>query len=428
MKYNKSLKLLNSAKSIIPTASQTYSKSYRYYCEGAAPVYLDYGKGSHVWDVDGNEFVDFVLALGAVTLGYNQPEINTAINRQLKKGISFSQPHPLEVELAEKLVEIIPCAEMVRFLKNGSDATTAAIRLARAYTGRETVACCGYHGFHDWYIASTMNNGGIPKVVCDLVEKFEYNNIDSLTALFKRYPEQIAAIIMEPVILDPPEKDFLHKVKDIASTNGSVLIFDEVLTGFRVSLGGAQELYNIVPDIAAFGKGIANGMPLSFVTGKQDIMCLIDEDVFISTTFGGETLSLAAALATISVLEREEYVRYIWSLGGKWLKEVSELIKKKGLSSIMRTAGLAPHSGVIFNDAEGVLASDWLSLYQQELLAEGILSIGINNYCLDHTSEDLEKYFYAIEKALDKIVLAMGKGEVNSFLLGEKIKPIFKRN
>ncbi len=427
MKFDNSVKLLNLAKSVIPTASQTYSKSYRYYCEGMAPAFLDYGKGSHVWDIDGNKFVDFVLALGPVILGYNHPAVNAAINKQLKKGISFPQPHPLEVELAEKLVQIIPCAQMVRFLKNGSDATAAAIRLARAYTGRDMIACCGYHGFHDWFIGSTTNNRGVPQAVCDLTKTFEYNNLDSLQSLFQQYPGQIAAVIMEPVALEPPHDNFLQKVKDLTGANGSILIFDETITGFRLSLGGAQELYGVTPDMATFGKGMANGMPLSVVAGRKEIMTLIDEGVFISTTFGGETLSLAAAIATISILEKEESYPHTWSLGERWLKEVNSLVNKKKLSSIVKTAGLAPHSGVIFNDFNGIQRTDLLSLYQQEIMAHGVLSIGINNYCLAHNSEDLDKYISAVDKALDKVVLALENGDVDTFLKGGKIQPIFKR-
>lgn len=428
MTFDNSLKLLNRAKSIIPSASQTYSKSYRYYCEGVAPAFLDYGEGSHVWDVDGNEFIDFVLALGPVILGYNHPGVNDAIGRQLSKGISFSQPHPLEVELAEKLVDIIPCAEMVRFVKNGSDATTAAIRLARAYTGREMIACCGYHGYHDWYIGATINNKGVPKAVCDLIKTFKYNNLDSLQNLFNENPEQIAAVIMEPVVLKPPRDNFLQKVKDLTHANGSILIFDEVITGFRLSLGGAQKLYNVIPDMATFGKGIANGMPLSVIAGHREIMRLIDEGVFISTTFGGETLSLAATLATISILEQKESYPHLWSLGDKWLKEAGSLINKKGLLTIMSISGIAPHSGIVFNDFNGIQAADWLSLYQQELISKGILTIGINNYCLAHTEKDIEFFTTALDDVLNKLVVAKQENKVVPFLKGGRIKPIFKRS
>ena len=428
MKLDNSLSWLKRAKNVIPSASQTYSKSFRYFCEGQAPAFLDRGEGAHIWDVDGNEFIDFVLGLGPVSVGYNHPKINQVIKDQLKKGISFSQPHPLEVELAEKLVEIIPCAEMVRFVKNGSDATAAAIRLARAFTGCEMIAYCGYHGFHDWFIGATSNNQGVPKAVCNLIKPFEYNNLDSLKTVFEQYDGEIAAVIMEPVGLVLPQDNFLHKVKKLARENGSVLIFDEVVTGFRLSLGGAQEFYNVTPDLATFGKGMANGMPLSAVVGCRDIMRLLDEGTFVSLTFGGETLSLAAALETISIFEQKESCKHLWRLGEKWLKEVSSLIDEKNLSSVVNTAGLAPHSGIVFKEFNGNSALDWLSLYQQEMIKQGILTLGINNYCLDHSEEDIEKCIMAVDKALDKISMAADDGKVDPFLKGGKIHPIFERN
>ena len=428
MDFTNSKIYLQKAVTLIPSASQTYSKSYRYYCEGAAPAFLDRGEGARVCDVDGNEFIDFVLALGPVTLGYNNPGVNTAIKNQLEKGISFSQPHHLEIELAEKLADIIPCAEMVKFVKNGSDATAAAVRLERAYTERDMIACCGYHGFHDWFIGSTIKNRGVPEAVCNLVKTFEYNNPDSLQKLFEQYPGQIAGVIMEPIVLDPPQDDFLQKVKELTHANGSVLIFDEIITGFRLSSGGAQKLYNVIPDLAAFGKGIANGMPLSVVAGQKKIMRLIDEGVFVSTTFGGETLSLAAALATISILEQKEGYSHMWNLGEKWLKEADELINKKGLSSVMRTAGLAPHSGVVFSGFNEIPASDWLSLYQQELILKGILTVGINNYCLAHSEKDIEVFIKALDSVLDTLVMAKQTKNVVSLLKGGRIMPIFKRN
>lgn len=428
MKFDNSLKFLNRAKSIIPSASQTYSKSYKYYCEGVSPAFLDHGKGSRAWDVDGNEFIDFVLALGSVTVGYNNSDINIAIKEQLKNGISFSMAHPLEVKLAEKLIEVIPCAEMVRFVKNGSDATSAAIRLARAYTGREMIACCGYHGFQDWFIGSTTNNRGVPEGVRKLTKTFQYNNLDSIENVFNQYHGKIAALIMEPISLEAPEDNFLQKVKELAHKNGSLLIFDEVITGFRLSLGGAQAYFGVTPDLCSIGKGMANGMPLSAVTGSREIMKLIDEGVFISMTFGGETLSLAAALATISLLERDGSYSHLWSLGEKWLQGVEELIREKELSAIMRITGLAPHSGVAFSDYNEIKSVDWLSLYQQELISQGILTLGINNYCLAHTEDDVEKYINSVEKVLNKLSQVREIGSVEPFLKGNRIRPVFKRN
>jgi len=428
MRFEESTRWLDRAKAVIPSASQTYSKSYKYYCEGAAPAFLSRAEGAHVWDVDGNEFVDFVMALGAVTLGYRNREVDAALRSQLEKGISFSQSHFLEVELAEKLVDIIPCAEMVRFLKNGSDATAAAVRLARAYTEREMIACCGYHGFQDWYIGTTVNHRGVPEAVRKLTKTFQYNDLASLERVFEQYPGQVAGVIMEPVALQPPRENFLHKARELTHENGALFIFDEVVTGFRLALGGAQAYFGVTPDMASFGKGVANGMPLSFLAGPRDVMKLIDQGVFISATYGGETLSLVAALTTIGILEGPESFPRLWSMGEKWGRAVRELIDEKNLSSVMEVAGLAPHCGVVFKDFQGVPSTDYLSVYQQELIQEGVLTVGINNFCLAHSEKDVDQYISAVNESTNTLLKVVETGNAAPFLKGGKISPIFKRN
>ena len=221
--YTKSQALLARARKVTPLGSQTYSKSVRYFCEGAAPAFLDRGQGSHVWDVDGNEFVDFMCALGPVTVGYNDPQVNAAVMAQLQKGISFSMATELEVELAEALTRIVPCAEMVRFVKNGSDATSSAIRLARAFTGRDLVAVCGYHGMQDWYIGSTTNRRGIPADVCALTKTFVYNDLGSLKQLLAEYPDQFAAVILEPIQADGPAAGYLDSLREQTRAAGALL-------------------------------------------------------------------------------------------------------------------------------------------------------------------------------------------------------------
>lgn len=301
--YKKSNELLKRAIEVTPLGAQTYSKSYRYYCQGDSPAFIERGEGCYLYDVDGNKFIDFVCALGPITIGYNIEEVNNAVKEQLEKGISFSLQAEVEVELAEKVIDIIPCAEMVRFVKNGGDATTSAIRLARAFTGKDLVALSGYHGMHDWSIGSTENNKGIPKEISDLTKTFEYNNIESLEELFKEYPNQIAAVILEPIQANGPKDNFLQKVKGLAHENGAVLIFDEVVSGFRYALGGASEYYDVIPDMAAFGKGMGNGLPISAVAGKKEIMKQIEDGIFVSTTFGGEALSMAGSIAALKILE-----------------------------------------------------------------------------------------------------------------------------
>ena len=427
-KYKKSIELLEKAKKVTPLGAQTFSKSYRYFCEGNAPVFIDRGDGCYVWDIDENKYIDFICALGAVTVGYNNKKVNEAVLRQLQKGISFSQSTRLEVDLAEKLSQIISCAEMVRFVKNGSDATSAAVRLARAYTGKDIILACGYHGMQDWYIGSTVNNKGVPQQVCDLTKTFQYNNINSLKELFSSYPGQIAAVILEPIQGNGPINVFLQELKDLTHKNGAILIFDEVVSGFRYALGGASELYNIVPDMAAFGKGMGNGLPLSVVTGRTDIMNLIEEGVFVSTTFGGEALSLAGALETIKILEQPGVYKKIWSLGNKMLEGLKKLIGYYMLEDVISVSGLAPHGGVIFEGAGSLDYLDINSVYQQKLIEKGILSLGINNINLSHTEKEIDIFLDAAEEAIRDVKTAVELNTVEGILKGGKVDPIFKRN
>lgn len=427
-KYKKSIELLKKAKRVTPLGAQTYSKSYRYFCEGNAPSFVEKGKGSHLWDIDGNEYIDFICALGPITIGYNDERINEVIIKQMEKGIVFSQPSPVSIELAEKLIEIIPCAEMVRFVKNGSDATAAAVRLARAYTGRELIAVCGYHGMQDWYIGSTVNNKGIPKSVCELSKSFEYNNIESLKMLFEKYPNKIAGVILEPIRGNGPMKGYLQQVKDLTHKNGAVLIFDEVVSGFRYALGGASELYNVIPDIATVGKGMANGMSISAVVGKKELLDMISKGVFISTTFGGEVLSMAAAIQTIDILKKENAYEKFWHLGNLILKGLKDLIRKYNMGKVLTVSGLAPHCGLLFDGIGDLSYLDINSVYQQKMIEERILSVGINNINLSHTENEIRKFLYASEKAVLDIRKTIDNNSLSGILKGGKVDPIFKRN
>jgi len=426
--FKKSQNMLKRALRVTPSGSQTYSKSSKYLSGPHTPYFMDHGKGSHVWDLDGNEFIDFILGLGPITVGYNDPEVNAAVLAQLRKGITFSQANALEVELAEKLVDIIPCAEMVRFVKNGGDATTAAVRLARAYTGRDIIAACGYHGMQDWYIGSTVLNRGIPKSVRDLTKIFEYNNISSLEKIFDKHHDKVAAVILEPAQGEPPKDNFLTNVKSLCRKNGAVLIFDEVVSGFRIALGGAQEYYKVTPDIAAIGKGMGNGLPISAVAGRKEILKLIEEGIFISTTFGGEALSLAGSLKTIEILERPGSFEKIWKLSTRLSEESMNLAREKGLLDIISMFGLPPHSGFIFKSIGKLSNLDILAIYQQRLIMNGILTVGINNFCLATTMKDIDKHLEAIDQALDDIKKAVGNDSIKGILKGKGITPIFKRN
>ena len=427
-KYEKSNELLKRAVEVTPLGAQTYSKSYRYYCQGDSPAFIDRGEGCYLYDVDGNKFIDFVCALGPITIGYNVKEINDAVKAQLDKGISFSLQAEVEVDLAEKIIEIIPCAEMVRFVKNGGDATTAAIRLARAYSGRDLVALSGYHGMHDWSIGSTENNKGIPKDISNLTKTFEYNNIKSLEELFNQYPNEIGAVILEPIQANGPKDDFLQNVKELTHENGAVLIFDEVVSGFRYALGGASELYDVVPDMAAFGKGMGNGLPISAVAGKKEIMKQIEEGIFVSTTFGGEALSMAGSLAALDILEKPGTYEYIWNLGTILKEGLENLIDEYELNDVVLVSGLSPHCGVEFEDVGGLDYLDINSIYSQAMIHNGIITVGINNINLSHTEDEINAYLVAAEEAMVNIKKAIEQDSTEGILVGKKVDPVFKRN
>lgn len=410
------------AETLIPAGTQTLSKGPTQFVKGIAPKYILRGEGSHVWDVDGNEYIDFPMALGAVILGHNYPRVVDAIKTQLRDGISFTLMHPLEVELAELLVEIIPCAEMVRFGKNGSDATAGAIRAARAYTGREKVAHCGYHGWQDWYIGCTTRNRGVPQGCIDLQFAFEYNDIDSLKRIFIENPGEIAAVIMEPIGAILPEDNFLAKVRDLAHDHGAVFIFDEVATGFRFSLGGAQEYFDVIPDIACFGKAMGNGMPISAIVGKREYMQVFD-DVFFSFTFGGECLSLAGSIATINEMREKNVIAHLWELGRRLQDGYNRLAADMGMIEHTECIGLAPRTVVDFKDKNSLSMK---SLFQQEAIKRGILFSGAHCICYSHTVEDIETTLGTYQEALEVLAKAIRGNSVNDLLEGEAVEPVFR--
>lgn len=428
MDLKKSQQLFSQAQKLIPCQTQTLSKGHTQFVQGVTPIFIEKGNGSHVWDVDNNEFIDYALALGPVTLGYNYPLTNTAIISQLEKGISFSMPHPLEVKLAEIINQIIPCAEMIRYGKNGTDVTNAAVRVARSYTKKEKIAYCGYHGASaDWFGITSSLNSGIPKMMKELIFKFEYNNSESLQKIFEEHPGEIAAVILEPIVFEEPKDNFLQQVKEITHRNNAILIFDEMVTGFRVSLGGAQEYFKVTPDLATFGKGVANGMPLSLLVGKQKIMqeC---ENIFFSMTFGGETLSLASAIATITEYKEKKVISHLWTQGTKLKNGYNNLAKKYEIEKYTQCTGMPVHNQFEFKYSNGEIWYELKSLFLQETIKRGILFSGVNNICLSHSDKDIETTLKAIEEAFTILKKAIVEEKVESLLQGKALKPIFKRN
>ncbi len=425
LERTRSDELWQRALAVIPAGTQTFGKSPRQWGFGTAPNYLQRGQGSHVWDVDGNEYIDYGMALGPIILGYNYPRVNDAIIAQLQQGSILSLNHPIEVELSELLVKLIPCAEMVRFGKNGSDATSAAVRLARAFTNRDVILCSGYHGWQDWYIGTTSRHRGVPQAARELTEQFPYNDLDALNALFEKHPGKVAAVIMEPSNFEPPQLGYLEAVKELTHQKGAVLIFDEVLTGFRMSLGGAQEFFNVIPDLAIFAKAMANGMPISALVGKSELMQLFGE-VFYSFTFASEMLSMAAAIATINELQEKAALAQIWRRGGEFKKGCLELITEFGLEGKVSCTGYDVWHRFSFSGKDSRETQVMETVFRQEVTKRGILMRSSTFICYSHSPQDIQSTLLAYGEALELISQALKRGNLEGLLEGPVIEPVIR--
>ncbi|MBK9225924.1 MAG: aminotransferase class III-fold pyridoxal phosphate-dependent enzyme [Ignavibacteria bacterium] len=418
----KSNAIFERSKGLIPAHTQTLAKGPTQWIKGIAPKYLARGKGSHVWDVDGNEYIDYNMGIGPIVLGYCYDRVDDAIRKQLSDGITFSFMHPLEVDLSEKIRSIVPNAESVRFSKTGCDATTAAVRVSRAFTNREKVLCCGYHGWHDWYIAVTDRNAGIPEAVKDLTYTINYNDTDSL---IQSIDSDTACLIIEPFVFEQEKEGFLQEIKNICEKNGTLLIFDEMWTGFRIAPGGAQEYFGVKPDLACYSKAIANGMPISAVTGRRDVMDLFDKDVFFFTTFGGEALSLAAAMATIDEIVEKNVPGYLNDKGAL-LKDGYNSIAQKLEMNYTKCFGYNCRTIMTF-DATAGNPLEMKSLVQQEMIKRGILWGGFHNMCYSHSDEDIAYTLKAYEDVMPILKKAVDEKNVAGYLKGEPVEPVFRK-
>ncbi|MER3523305.1 MAG: aspartate aminotransferase family protein [Ignavibacteria bacterium] len=407
---------------LIPALTQTLAKGPGQYVRGVAPKYLVRGKGAHVWDVDGNEYIDYNMAIGPISLGYCYEAVDNAIKEQLADGITFSMMHPLEVEVAELLREVVPNAESVRFSKTGADVTSAAVRVARAFTGRNNILCCGYHGWHDWYISVTDRNKGIPQAVQDLTFTFNYNDIQSVV---DSLDSDTAAVILEPMVFEAPRENFLHKLKEVCEANGTLLIFDEMWTGFRIALGGAQEFFGVKADLATFSKAVANGMPIGILCGRRDVMSLFEKEVFFFTTFGGEALSLAAVKATINEIRSKRVTVYLDTLGSTLRDGYNAIAAELGMS-YTKCSGFGFRSIVTFDAAAGN-PLEMKSLVQQELFKRGILWSGFHTMCYAHTENDVAYTLEAYRDVLPILKQAVEEQNVRAYLRGECVEPVFRK-
>jgi glutamate-1-semialdehyde aminotransferase len=406
---------------LMPKGTQTMSKCPDQFVDGVYPKFVKSGKGAYLYGLDGKKYLDYMCGLGPIILGYSHRRTNNAIKKQLKKGIIFSWPTLLEQELAQLINEVVPCAEQVRFAKNGADVTLAAVRIARSYTGKEKILKPknGYHGWGDWH-AITMNPVGIPVCLNELIDEFEYNNLDSLEELLKK--DDVAAVIIEPQALTTPSPGFLQGVRDLCDKYNTILIFDEIISGFRWSLGGAQEYFNVTPDLCCLGKAIANGMPLAAIAGKAKFMNEMNK-LFFSMTFGGECLSLVAAIETIKELKTKDY-NYLWGLGSMLDKGIKEVAAKHNLDIIF--AGDAPRHNLSFNpktydDTDGLKA-----LFYQEMVKQGILFPNVIYIQFSHTKKDIQKTIDAADKAFEFINKNINN--IDTVLEGKKSINIFRKN
>jgi glutamate-1-semialdehyde 2,1-aminomutase len=433
MNFDRSKELQKKSHALIPGGAHTYAKGDDQYPE-QAPGFIARGEGCHVWDIDGNEFIEYGMGLRAVTLGHAYKPVVEAAYRQMQLGINFTRPAPIEVELAEKLFDLIDSAEMVKFAKNGSDVTTAAVKLARAYTNRDLVAICADHPFFsvdDWFIGATEMSAGIPKVIQDLTVQFQYNDIRSVENIFDRYPGKIACLIMEAERLEPPANNFLQEVRRLCNENGALLIFDEIITGFRWHLGGAQKLFGVMPDLSTFGKAMGNGFSISTLVGRKDIMELgglyhDKERVFLlSTTYGAETHSLAAALETIKIYERENVIGHLYRQGERLTAGINDAVIENDLEGYFGV--LSRPCNLIFftRDQDKQPSQPFRTLFLQETLKRGVIMPSLV-VSYSHSDEDIDRTIEVIAEALAVYRKAMENG-VEKYLVGRPVKPSVRK-
>ncbi len=403
LNLSKSFELFEEAKQLVPGGVLGARKPSDF-IEGEYPIFFEQGKGCRLIDVDGNEYIDFLCAYGPIILGYREEEVDEAVIRQIReKGFCFTLTQRYQNELAKVIKRFVPSSEMSIFLKTGSDATTASIRIARAHTNRIKVIRCGYHGWHDWCVEM---KGGIPKKLYEDVYEFHYNDLDHLEDLMKDHGDETAAIIMTPFghplhqKMEEPKPGFLEGVRELANKYGSVLIFDEIRTCFRLRMGGAQELYGVIPDLTILGKGMANGYAISVVTGKKDIMMAATQKVFISSTFFPNSDGFVAALKTIEILERDKILEKIWAKGEGFLKKLKDIIDKYNVGAEL--SGLPPMFFITFKRDEAGIHRAKRDDFYTYLIRRGIFFAPHHHgyICYRHTEEDLEATARAIDDAL----------------------------
>lgn len=419
---------------VIPGGAHTYSRGYDQYPDNA-PQILKRGKDAYVYDPNENQYLDYGMALRAVCLGYSNDEVNQAAIQQIEYGDNLTRPSIIELEAAETLVNAIDSVDMVKFTKNGSTATSAAVKLSRAYTGRTLIARCLEHPFFsydDWFIGSTVVTRGIPQNIQDDTIVFHYNDIESLERLFKKYPNQIACVILEPANFEHPKDNFLHNVRELCTKNGAVMILDEMITGFRWHIKGAQHYYGVTPDLCTFGKAMANGFSVAAVAGKREIMELGSiefegrERVFLlSTTHGAEMGPLGAFIKTYEILKRENVVDYCWEYGKRLKTSINQISKDLGLEKHFVVDGIECQPFFLTFDSEGKNSMEFRTLFLQEMLKHKILFPCI---CMSyaHKEKEFQATLEGVAKSLEIYKKAINQG-IGQYLNSNVVKPVFRK-
>lgn len=418
---------------LVPGGSHTYSKGEDQF-PFRSPRILARAKGAYCWDVDGNRYLDWAMGNRVICLGHAYPAVDEAVQQQIENGLNFSRPSLLEFELAEYLTELLPVAEMVKFGKNGSDVTTAAVKLARAATGRPYVACCVDHPFfsiHDWFIGTTPMNAGVPEEISRLTLGFRYNDLEGLRALFERYPGQIAAVILEPVKNEEPREDFLARLRALTAKEGTVLIFDENISGVRFDIRGAHHLWRVYPDLACFGKAIGNGYSISVLAGKRDLLELGgirhgQRRVFLlSQTHGSESTGLAACRATLRECQRVDISRHIWTLGKRLVEGFRALARDERVADHVRIIGFDCNPQILCTQADGTFWPELQTSFHEELISHGVLIPWIS-ITYSHGEEELAATFEALRHGMRKLHRAIEENRVEGSFEGTAVRPVFR--
>lgn len=427
--FDKSLELYRRALELIPGGSQTNSKRPTAYALGAFPIYAQDAAGARIQDVDGNWYIDYILGLGPISLGYCYPAVDAAIRAQLERGIIYGLLAPLEVEVAEAIVEMVPCAEMMRFLKGGAEVTTAAARIARGFTGREVILNCGYRGWADgWMAQSTGMKGGVPDCLRGVIDGFPRHDLDALRAKLEQHAGRVAMVALDPATGGSRVPDgYLQGVRALCDEFGALLMFDEIVTGFRMANGGGQEYFGVTPDLACFAKGIANGMPLGVVCGRAEIMRKAIDDLVISVTYGGEALSLAAAAAALRVYRNEPVIEHLWATGARLMRDFDALGEKHGVP--LQCHGYEPMSSQTIGYEDPQLSQDVWTLLLQEMAQRGVLLRrgGLLFVTYAHGDEEVEETLAALDESLAVIADAVDSGTVKQRLRVTEVKESFRR-